>query len=362
MGRKVINVVDLHAGEPGRVVLGQDLRVRGSSMAERLRFCEKNLNWFRRLVLSEPRGYPAVCAPLITAPVNPDSAFGLIVMEQGGFRPMSGSNLICAVTALAETGAIDILDGEETLRVDTAVGTVEVTVTMENGRASNVRFSNVPSFSVERDLELDLPEYGKVTVDIAFGGQFYVLADASQFGLDLTADNTRRAIRVASLIHAVAARDVDVLHPVNSDLNTIALPMLYQDSPNEGVDARHTTVLPNGVVDPSDPETWDGVLDRSPCGTGTSSRIATEVARGRLQQGDTYVAESLVGVTFTGEVGEPTTCGYYDATTPIINGRAWITGINQLVLEPDDPFQAGYRAGDIWGRDDDSPNNERRGS
>lgn len=348
--RQLIQTVDVHAaGEPGRVLMSSGLRVKGSTMIERLRYCHDHLDDLRTLVLQEPRGYPGLCSPLIVPPADPSCDFGMIVMEQGGFRPMSGSNLICAVTALIETGAIDVSEPTTTLRVDTAVGIVTVRARVEEGRATMVTFDNVPAFVHGLDLPLEVPGYGTIPVDIVFGGQFYVQAKAEHLGVDLEPANAKEIIRAASVMRKAADDAFDVVHPLIPEIDSIALPMIYGPARTEGTHGRNAVVLPNGEVDLTDPSTWSGTLDRSPCGTGTSGRVAAMYARGELAVGERFVHESMMGTTFTAEVKETAAVGDFPGVVPTISGRGWITGFHQLVLECDDPFPVGYTVGDIWG-------------
>ena len=348
--RQLIQAVDVHAaGEPGRVLMGSGLRVKGATMIERLRYCEDNLDDLRTLVLQEPRGYPGLCSPLIVPPADPSCDFGMIVMEQGGFRPMSGSNLICSVTALIETGAIDVQEPVTTLRVDTAAGIVAVRAEVKGGRATRVTFDNVPAFVHGLDLPLEVPEYGTIPVDIVFGGQFYVQTKAEYLGVDLEPANAKAVIRAASALRKAADAAFDVVHPLIPEFDSIALPMLHGPARSGSADGRNAVVLPNGEVDLSDPSTWSGTLDRSPCGTGTSGRVAAKFARGELAIGERFIHESMMGTTFTAAVKEETTVGEVPGSVPSISGRGWITGFQQLVLECDDPFPLGYTVADIWG-------------
>ncbi|MDH5149048.1 proline racemase family protein [Brevibacterium casei] len=352
--RQVIHAVDVHAaGEPGRVLFASGLGIRGSTMAERLRYCENHLDGLRSLVLHEPRGYPGLCSPLIVPPADPSCDFGMIVMEQGGFRPMSGSNLICAVTVLIETGAVDVSEPLTTLRADTAAGVVTVRAEVSGGRATSVTFDNVPAFVHALDAPLDVPEYGRIPVDIVFGGQFYVQAQATHIGVELRPGNAKAIIRAASALRQAAAESFDVSHPLHPEIDEIGLPMIHGPAVTPGTDGRNAVVLPNGAVDLGDPRTWTGTLDRSPCGTGTSGRIAAKHARSELAVGDRFVHESMLGTTFLAEVKEETTVAGIPGIIPSITGRGWITGIHDLIVEADDPFPCGYTVGDLWGQDAD---------
>lgn len=349
--RQTITAIDVHAaGEPGRVLMGSHLLVKGADMAEKLRYCQENLDGLRRLMLREPRGYPALCGVLVLPPVNAGSDFGMIVLEQGGFAPMSGANLICAVTALVETKSLAVTEPVTHLRVDTAAGVVEASAEVADGRVTNVTVDNVPAFVVALDHELELPEYGRVPVDIVFGGQFYVQAPAEALGLKLQSSEAKEIIRAATVLHMVAQRDFPVLHPLLPNINQIGLPMIYGPSESPGVGGRNAVVLPTGGADLADPLSWDkGTLDRSPCGTGTCGRMAAKHARGELELNEPFVHESMLGTTFTGRLRGLARVGELEGVLPSLSGRGWVTGFHQFVIDADDPFAEGYTLGDIWG-------------
>ncbi|WP_432182414.1 proline racemase family protein [Streptomyces sp. NBC_00063] len=345
-----IQAIDVHAeGEPGRVLIGSHLHVHGATMAERLHYCEKHLDDLLRMLLREPRGYPALCGVLVLPPADPSADFGLIVLEQGGFRPMSGSNLICAVTALVETGTVPVVEPVTELTVDTAVGLVRVRAEVQGGKCVQVTFANVPAFALALDHVLDLPEYGRVPVDIVFGGQFYVQARAADLGVRLEPGAAKELARAGAVLRTAAQQQFPVRHPLNPAINQVALTMLHGPSPTPGASGRNTVVLPNGDVDLADPTTWTGTLDRSPCGTGTSGRMAALHARGELALNTPFFHESILGTSFTGTLLGTTRLGAQEAVLPTITGRGWITAFSQLVLDDTDPFPYGYTLGDIWG-------------
>ncbi|GGI98656.1 proline racemase [Saccharopolyspora subtropica] len=353
-----IHTIDVHAeGEPGRVLIGSHLHVKGATMAERLRYCREHLDPLRRLLLQEPRGYPGLCGVLVLPPADPRADFGLVVLEQGGFRPMSGSNLICAVTALVETQSLPVREPVTELVVDTAVGLVPVRVEVSGGKAIRVTFDNVPAFAVALDHVLELPEYGRVPVDIVFGGQFFVQARAADLGIELDALAAKQLTRAGAVLRAAAQQQFPVSHPDNPDINQVALTMIHGPSPTPGTSGRNAVVLPNGEVDLADPATWTGSLDRSPCGTGTSGRMAALHARGELALNTPFVHEGILGTTFTGTLRDTTRIGDHEAVLPSISGRGWITGFSQFVLHDTDPFPQGYVLGDLWGPQphDDAP-------
>jgi proline racemase len=349
--RQLVSAIDVHtAGEAGRVLIDSHLWVKGHDMPARLQYCRENLNDLRELVLREPRGYPSLLGIMVLPPVTPGSDFAIIVLEQDDFAPMSGANLICAVTALVETRKIPAEGPSVELQVDTAAGTVRVHAEIADGRVTQVTIENVPSFVIALDHELTLPGFGTVPVDVVFGGQFYVQAPADALGIDLNPAAADDIIRAASVLLEVARRDIDVRHPTQPELNRINLPMLYGPAQSPGTHGKNTVVMPQGRPHLEDPSTWRcGTLDRSPSGTGTSARMAAKHARGELALNEPFVHESILGTTFTGVLRGTVPLGNHLAVLPTISGRGWVTGIHQFVLEPDDPFQAGYTLGDIWG-------------
>ena len=326
--RQLIQAVDVHAaGEPGRVLIGSGLRVKGATMAEKLRYCEEHLDDFRNLILHEPRGYPGLCSPIVVPATDPSCDFGMIVMEQGGFKPMSGSNLICTVTALIETGSVDVSEPVTELRVDTAAGIVTVRAEVEAGRAKSVTFDNVPAFVHGLDLPLEVPGYGTIPVDIVFGGQFYVQTAAGNLGVDLDPGNANEIIRAASVVWQAANETFEVRHPLIPEIDSIGLPLIHGPARTTGADGRNAVVLPTGIVDLGDPSTWTGTLDRSPCGTGTSGRVAAKHARGELRVGQRFVHESMMGTTFTAVVKEETESGGIQPSSPRSPGAGGSQGI-----------------------------------
>ena len=348
-GTRAVTSIDVHAeGEAGRILLGAHLLVRGATWPERMRWCVTRLDWLRRLLLREPRGHPSMCAVLVLPPLDPSADVGIIILEQGGFRPMSGSNTMCAVTALLETGSLPATEPETVVRIDTAVGPVEATARVEGGRVRWVRVRNVPSFVLELDRKIAGPKYGTIAADIAFGGQFYVQARAADMGVALGPEHAPAIARAGTALLAAVREQMPVVHPERPEVNEIALVMLHGPGDGAGISGRNSVVLPAGRISLDDPASWRGTLDRSPCGTGTCARMAALHARGELPLEVPFVHQGVLGTTFRGMLHERTTVGGRDAVVPSIQGRAWITGYVQHVLQPDDPFPTGLTVGDIW--------------
>ncbi|MBO1901589.1 proline racemase family protein [Leucobacter weissii] len=349
----VVETIETHAeGEPGRVIPNAERFVRGATMAERFDHCTRELNGLRRLLLREPRGYPASCGVFLLPPVSADADFGIIVLEQGGFTPMSGSNTICAVTAAVETGIVPVRGPDTEVVIDTAVGTVRATARVEEtaGRVAvrAVTVANVPSYAVAIDLPLEVREFGEILVDVAFGGQFFVQLDIAQLGIELGPEQARRITRAAALVKLAALEQVPVRHPVNPAIDRIAMVMLHNGDRSPGKQARNANVLTSAPILPDREESWTGVLDRSPCGTGTSARMAALHARGQLAVGEDFSHRSIIDSEFVGRLVGETEVGEHRAVLPTITGRGWISGRATWRLDPSDPYREGYTLGDIW--------------
>lgn len=345
----IIRAVDVHAcGEPGRVIVGGVADVPGSTMFEKKLHLEQHRDSLRKLMLREPRGYPALCCNLILPPANPAAHAGLIIMEQTEYPAMSGSNTICAATVLIETGMVAVSEPITTLMLDTPAGLVRIRAEVEGGKAKRITFRNVPSFATHLDARLTLPGYGLVTVDVAYGGMFYVIADAEQFGLSLAPHEARELLRIGEMLKAAAREQLQVFHPENPGLGGVSISQLSAPPTHALAHRKNAVVVSAGVFDWERPETWSASLDRSPCGTGTSAKMAVLHAKGELPLLREFVHESILGTLFTGMLIEETRVGPYAAVVPEITGSAWITGYAEYVLDPSDPFPEGFRLGDLW--------------
>lgn len=347
---RMITAVDAHAcGEPGRVIVGGVLDVPGKTMFEKKIYLETRADDLRKLMLREPRGYPAANCNLILPPTHPEADAGFVIMEQVEYPPMSGTNTICVVTVLLETGMIPAREGVQKLKLDTPAGLVEVEAEVRNSKVIRVTFQNVPAFAVHLDKMLEVRELGTVRADVAYGGMFYVIADAAPFGLHLTPDEGRDIVRVGEMIKAAAQEQLPAVHPDNPKISGVTIAQLSAPSENPSVHRRNAVVVSTGKLNWNRQSTWTGVLDRSPCGTGTCAKMACLHAKGQLPLNQDFVHEGILGTTFTGRLVGETKVGKYPAVIPTISGRAWITGFAQYVLEADDPFPEGFTVSDIWG-------------
>ena len=299
-------------------------------------------------MLREPRGYPGLCCNVILPPTCAEADAGFVIMEQTDYPPMSGSNTMCVTTVLLETGMLPMREPVTELTLEAPAGLIRVSAECANGKVRSVTFRNVPAFAVHLDATLEVPRVGTLTVDVAYGGMFYVIADATALGLRLTPDEGREIVRLGETIKAAAREQLPVSHPENPQVNNFSVAELSGPAHDPGNDMRNAVVISTGEFDWARPDTWTGVLDRSACGTGTCARMATLHARGRLALGQPFRHEGILGTVFTGCLVEETQVGDYPAVVPTITGSAWISGISQYVLDAEDPFPEGFTVADLW--------------
>ena len=345
----MIIAVDAHAGgEPGRVIVGGVLDVPGATMFEKRVYLERHADTLRQRMLREPRGYPGLCCNLILPPTRPEADAGFVIMEQTDYPPMSGSNTICVATVLLETGMLPMREPVTDVVLEAPAGLIHVTAECRNGKVRSVTFRNVPAFAVHLDATLEIPQLGTLRVDVAYGGMFYVIADAQALDLRLTPDEGREIVRVGEMIKAAAREQLPVSHPESPDVRGYSVAQLSGPPHSPDADMRNAVVISTGVFDWDRPDTWTGALDRSACGTGTCARMATLFARGKLALGQKFRHEGILGTVFTGCLVSDTTVGPYSAAVPTLSGSAYITGISQYVVDAEDPFPDGFTVGDLW--------------
>jgi proline racemase len=327
---RYLAAVDSHTeGMPTRVITGGVGPIPGASMLERKLHFEAELDDLRLLLMREPRGHAAMSGAILQPPTRADADWGVLFIEVSGCLPMCGHGAIGVATVLVETGMVALSEPETLVRLDTPAGLVEARVAVEGGRARSVTLRNVPSFLHASDASVEVPGLGSVRYDMAFGGNFYALLPAADVGLEVDAARARELIdRGLQIGAAIEAADP----PVHPDDVRIAgcKHVIFHQPGRDGADTRAATSIHPG---------W---LDRSPCGTGTSARLAQLHARGKLGVGGSFVNESVIGTRFTGRIAEETTVGGRPAIVPEITGRAWITAMGQYLLDAEDPFPAGF--------------------
>jgi proline racemase len=261
---------------------------------------------------------------------------------------MSGTNTICTVTVLLETGMLPMVEPVTELALETPAGLIRVRAECRDGKVRSVTFRNVPAFATHLDAPVEVPQLGTIKVDVAYGGMYYVIADAEPFGLRLTPDEGRDIVRISEMIKAAANEQLPVVHPDQPGFAGITIAQL-SGPPHAAMSSRRNVVtVSTGKLDWDRPATWTGAIDRSPCGTGTCAKMAALHARGLLGLDEPFVHEGILGTTFTGRLVEETTVGPYRAVVPELTGTAWITGFSSWVVDPEDPFPDGFTVGDIW--------------
>jgi proline racemase len=347
---RTIRAVDAHAcGEPGRVIVAGVPDVPGETMFEKMTYLRTHHDDLRKLMLREPRGYPAANCNVLLPPTRPEADAGFVIMEQTEYPPMSGTNTICVVTVLIETGILEAMEPVTELVLETPAGLVGVTADVRDGKVTHVTFRNVPAFAVHLDAVVEVPELGPVTVDVAWGGMFYVIADARQLDLALVPEQGRTIVRLGEMIKAAAREALPAVHPENPAIEGISISQLWGPARDPGANRRNAVVVSTGTLDWNRPDTWTGAIDRSPCGTGTCAAMAALHAKGELGLHEDFVHEGLLGTRFVGRLVEATTVGDRPAVVPTLSGQAWITGFAEYVVDESDPFPEGFTIGDIWG-------------
>jgi proline racemase len=323
--------VDSHTeGMPTRVITGGLGPLPGDSMQERRLYFERHLDDLRLLLMREPRGHSAMSGAFLQPATRPDADWGVLFVEVSGCLPMCGHGTIGVATVLVETGMVEVTEPETRIRLDTPAGLVEVSVAVSGGRAERVTLRNVPAFVSALDAQVDVDALGgTVTYDMAYGGNFYALVPAASIGLDPVPANSEeligRGLAIADAINASAPP----VHPLDAAIRGCKH-VVFHAPGEDGANARNATAIHPG---------W---LDRSPCGTGTSARMAALHARGELALGEEFVNESIIGSRFVGRLVEEVALGGTPAVVPEVTGRAWITGMGQYLLDPTDPFPAGF--------------------
>jgi proline racemase len=346
--KRMFQAVETHSGEPMRVITGGVPPIPGGSVYEPMKWLEPHADQLRLLLLLEPRGHPAMCCNLVVPPKHPEAAAGFIIMEQVEYPVMSGGNTIAVATVLLETGMIPMQEPWTEFTLEAPAGLIGIRAECRGGKVKQVVFENVPAFAAHLDAVIDVPELGRVTVDVGWGCMFYVIADSGQFpGLDLVPARAREITRISSLILRAAQDQLPVEHPGYPGIG-ITISQLSGPTDNPAADRRNAVTMASGPVDFADPATWTGSLDRCPCGTGPCARMATLHAKGELALNQPFRHEGILGNVYTGELLREVQVGPHRAVVPTIAGQAWISGYSTLVLDPDDPFSHGFTVGDLW--------------
>lgn len=333
---RTVTMVEAHAeGEVGRIVTAGIPDVPGATIADKLAYMNGPGDALRRFLVFEPRGAAQMSTCLIFPPTRPDADIGFLILQGDKAHAMSGSNSICLVTVLLETGHLPMTEPETIVRIDTASGLVVARARCRNGKCEAVTLTMNPSYAHELDAKLEVDGVGPVTVDIGYGGIFYALIDAAQLGLEITPENARKLVAIGSEVHRTVNRTMDIRHPEIEALRGISYTMFTGRT--AAGELKGATIMAPGRI------------DRSPCGTGNSARLAVAAARGEAKIGDRFNARSIIDSLFEVEFAEETTIGNKPAVIPRITGRGFIHGIHQIGHDPADPYPLGYSVSDTWG-------------
>ena len=335
-----IDAIDAHSeGQPGRVVVGGSGRLAapGATMFEKMKHFEEHGDWFRLLMLREPRGYPRSCVNVLLPPTDPRAHAGFVIMEQSAlFATMSGTNLMAVTTVLLETGLVEQVEPVTTLLLEVPAGLIEVRAHCSDGRVTLVEFENVASFATAVDVPVEISGRGTVPVSVAWGGMACAVADADALGLDLVPEQARDVAEAMVAVCAAAREQIGFSHPLHAELCEVEAAVVIGRPRDARNHARQTACIPTGQ------------MDTSPSGTGTSAGMAVLHARGELVPAEEFRTEGLLGGVFRCSIVRETNVGGLSAIVPRIGGRAWITGYARYVLQDDDPFPEGFVMGDIW--------------
>ena len=330
----VITTLDAHAaGEPLRIITGGLPKLPGATILERRRYMQQHYDHIRKALMWEPRGHRDMYGAVLTEKVTTEADLGVLFMHNEGYSTMCGHGIIAVVTALLETGAIAPKGQQTPINLDTPAGLVRATAHQDSdGYVDHVSFLNVPSFLYAHDVELDVPAYGRLSVDVAFGGAFYALLPAAQVGLSITPEQANHLAAAGDTITQAVNAILPIKHPLEEDLGFLYGTIFTGPAENPSHHSRNVCVFANAEV------------DRSPTGTGVSSRLAMHYAKGEITDGQQIIIESIVGAasTFSGKVVGHARVGPYQAVVPEVSGRAFITGHHEFIIDPRDELGQGF--------------------
>lgn len=329
----LFKTIDSHTmGEPTRIVYDGFPKLPGETMMAKKQYLMESYDHLRCALMLEPRGHRDMFGALLTEPVHKEADFGVIFMDSGGCLNMCGHGSIGTASMVVETHMVEVKEPYTEVVLDAPSGLIRTQVKVENGRAVEVSIFNVPAFLYKRDLEIEIQGYGKITYDISFGGSFFALVDADKIGLTLALENVEKITELGMALRDKINETVKIKHPY-LDITTVDLVEFYSHNCSEAANMRNCVIF------------GDAQVDRSPCGTGTSAKMAALYARGELKIGEPFIYESITGSLFTGEVAKEVAVADGKGIIPKITGSAYITGMNEWVIDEADPLKDGFLLG-----------------
>lgn len=330
--RKSFHTIDTHTcGEPTRNVIGGAPPIPGKSMEEKMEYMAGKGDWIRKLLTFEPRGNEVMSGTIITEPCREEADFGVLYFEVGGWMPMCGHDTIGVGTALVEAGMVEVKEPYTYVTLDTAAGLVKLKIEVKNCSAVNVTFVNAPAFVLAQDAVVETERYGKIHMDIAYGGNIYAIIPAEQVGLPIDPEHASELVKAGNYLKKEINRTIPVQHPTLAFENHVTHIEFYEPSGQPDGAVRNAVIIPPGAV------------DRSPCGTGTSAKLAVLAAKGQIKKGGSFIHQSIIGAQFLCKYLDDAEVAGRPAVVPEVTGRAWVTGIHTFLLDPDDIFQEGYQ-------------------
>jgi proline racemase len=328
---RVFSSIDTHtSGQPTRTITGGIPYIPGKTIVEKMLYLKKNMDWIRTALMFEPRGHAIMSGAILTEPTDPDADIGVIFIETTGYLPMCGHDTIGLGTALVETGMVQVKEPLTTIVMDTPAGLTRVRVDVENGKAKSVTFKNIPSFVMAADAVVDVPGLGKITMDVAYGGNVYAILAAEAVGLEIRPENAGKAIELGRKIKQAVNDQVPIQHPEKEFINECTHVEFYGPPKSPAAHLQNTVFFAESGI------------DRSPCGTGTSAKLAVLHQKGQMKLNQEFVHESIIGGIFRARIVETTTVGSLPAVVPEVSGTAKIMGMNQLFIDPDDDLKYGF--------------------
>jgi len=324
-----IFAVDSHtAGHPTRIVVGGLPKIPGNSVAEKRDYVRNKMDYIRKFLCNEPRGHSGMYGAILTEPANKDADFGVIFFSTVGYDDMCGHGVMGVTSALVEMGMVPLEQPSTTITLETPAGLIQARANIIDGKVKDVSLANVPAFLYKEDMSINIPGYGEVKGDVAFGGNWYFYVDAKDIGIRVRPENINDLIATGIAIKNEFNKKFDLVHPTDPNISKKLLGVSIIDSPVKNKDADQNNIVVEGKL----------FFDRSPCGTGTSGRMAVLSGKNKLNLNEDFVNEGISGATFRGKLIKKTKVGEYPALVPEITGSAYITGFNHFLLDPDDPF------------------------
>ena len=328
---KTIETIDTHTmGQPTRIIKSGVINIPGATMAEKKQYLINHKDDVRKTLMHEPRGHKDMFGAIYTRPCHPEAHFGVIFMDSSGYLNMCGHGTIGTVTASIATGATPVTGEYNKINIDTPAGLVKTIARVRNDIVEEVSVLNVPSFLYKQNVEVNTPTLGTIKMDIAFGGSFFALIDVSEIGYAVKPENVNQLTNLGMEIMEQVNQQVDMQHPVLTHIKTCDLVKFY--GPPKDPSARYKGTVVFG----------DGQVDRSPCGTGVSAKLAAMYTKGMIGMNETIINESIIGTLFKGRITETCKVGEYNAVVPEITGSAFITGFSTFVFDNRDPVKGGF--------------------